>query len=113
MIFETLNSITAQYIFFGVKFAVIILCIYLMNLFRGSLFFSIPVYLSLAMISQTIHAIVELTLTGELEEILYAVTALITSIFVVLVFTSIISALNQMIKPQMLADDLRRESGDT
>jgi len=67
----------------------------------------------LATISLTIHAIVELTLTGELEEILYAITALITSIFVVLLFISIVSALNEMIRPHVPEDGEQKESGDT
>lgn len=108
-----LNSPIANYISFAVKFGVIVLCIYLILLFRGSLFLRIPVYLLLATISYTIHAIVELTLTGELEEILYALTALVTSIFILLLLASIVSALNQMIKPERSARDLQRESGDT
>lgn len=113
MVFDALNSSTAQYIFFGVKFAVIIISIYLIYMFRGSPFLSIPVELLLATVSLTIHAIVELTLTGELEEVLYAVTALITSIFVVLLFVSIVSALNEMIRPNVPENDEQRELVDT
>ena len=92
------DSLLGMVINFGVKFIILAISIYLLILLRGSVFSKIPVYLILIDIFYTLHAVSELFFSGQMKELLYSSTALLVSVWFIIMFVSIRNSLRQIIQ---------------
>lgn len=98
-ILELLESDTVEIIFLALDLVLAGVSLYLYRLLRGSLFERIPPLLLLSAVGLFAHALIEDSLVGYLETLLYAATALFTSACVLLLLLQVGSALRAMAAP--------------